>query len=94
MHNSLSVQESKAGKNGIPEDWVTIRLCGTDEISEFELEDRTLVVTKTLDGIFPAWIGSWEKRELFVTTSAEIDVKVSSWLDSLDEGLKAIPVEP
>jgi hypothetical protein len=33
-----------------------------------------------VDGIFDGWIGSWEERELFVTTRAEIDVKVSEWL--------------
>jgi hypothetical protein len=92
-HNSLSVQASKAGKNGIPEDWVTVRLCRTNEISDFELEDRTLVVNKTLDGVFDGWIGSWEKRELFVITREEIDAKVISWLDSLDEGTKASPIE-
>ncbi|KAN0090051.1 hypothetical protein V8E51_018630 [Hyaloscypha variabilis] len=92
-HNSLSVQASKAGENGIPEDWVTVRLCRTNEISDFELEDRTLVVNKTLDGVFDGWIGSWEKRELFVITREEIDAKVISWLDSLDEGTKASPIE-
>ncbi|KAE9366329.1 hypothetical protein N431DRAFT_419540 [Stipitochalara longipes BDJ] len=92
-NNSLAVQASKAGMNGIPKDWVTVRLCGTDEISDFELEDRTLVVTKPLDGMFEGWIGSWEKRQLFVTTRAEIDVKVTSWLDSLDEGIKQIQLE-
>jgi len=76
---------SRPGRDGIPKDWVTIRLCRTEEISDFELEDRTMVVTKTLDGMFEGWVGSWEKRELFVTNKDEIVAKVTSWLDSLDE---------
>jgi hypothetical protein len=43
--------------------------------------------------VLDGWIGSWEKRELFVITREEIDVKVISWLDSLDEGTKASPIE-
>jgi hypothetical protein len=76
---------SKAGMDGIPNDWVTIRLCGTDEISDFQLDDTTVIIAKTVDGIFDGWIGSWEKRELFVTTKAEINVKVSEWLKALED---------
>jgi hypothetical protein len=86
-NHSAPIQEStggnQAGKDGISNDWVTIKLCGTDEISDFQLDDRTVVIAKTVDGIFDGYTGSWEKRELFVTTRAEIDVKVSEWLRTL-----------
>jgi hypothetical protein len=87
-NHSAPTQESmggnQAGKDGIPNDWVTIKLCGTDEISHFQLNDRTVIIAEMVDGIFNGWIGSWEERELFVTTRAEIDVKVSEWLETCE----------
>jgi len=82
IHESMG--GNRAGKDGIPNDWVTIKLCGTDEISHFQLDDRTVVVARMVDGIFDGWIGSWEERELFVTTREDIDMKVSEWIRTLE----------
>jgi hypothetical protein len=85
--NSSSIQETmekvsnQAGKDGIPSNWVTIRLCHTDEISEFKLDQDT---ARTQDGVQSGEIGEWEEREMFVTTREEIDKKVQEWLKILD----------
>jgi hypothetical protein len=76
--NSASIQETmekvtnQAGKDGILSDWVTIRLCHMDEISEFRLDQD---MARTQDGAQSGEIGEWEERELFVTTREEIEKK-------------------
>lgn len=63
---------NQAGKDGILSDWVTIRLCHMDEISEFRLDQD---MARTQDGAQSGEIGEWEERELFVTTREEIEKK-------------------
>jgi hypothetical protein len=72
---------NQLGKNGIPSDWVRIRLCRTDEISELLLNNDT---ARTLNGMQSGEIGDWEGRELFVTTKAEIEQQVRAWLQTLE----------
>ena len=83
--SSVPVQASKsnggnqAGKNGIPSDWVTIQLCTTDEISEFNLDEDTI---RTQDGVQSGENG--EERVLLRTTKQEIERKVRGWLETID----------
>jgi hypothetical protein len=65
--------------NGNPEGWVKMRICRTEEISEFYLDedtDKTVVMGKR---------GEWEEREIVEVTKEEIERRVRTWLEVADE---------
>lgn len=66
--------------NGIPEGWVKVQVCNTDEISEFYL-DRHTNGTVVPSGEK----GEWEERELLDVTKEEIERRVWTWLRTLNE---------
>jgi hypothetical protein len=77
-NNDNVVQRS----NGIPEGWVTVKICRTDEISELDLGGNIQMVEdpdRTLVG--SGEIGEWEDREMFVVTKEEIERRVWTWLE-------------
>jgi hypothetical protein len=74
--------------NGIPEGWIRVRICRTDEISDLDLDwetqrtsdedtDRTVVQGGEREG--------WEDRDIFVVTKEEIERRVWTWMETLDE---------
>jgi len=72
---------NQPGMNGIPGDWVRVKLCRTDDISELWLDNdigRALYVMQSGE------MGIWEERGQFMTTKREIEGRVSAWLEKLE----------
>ena len=80
--DSNSTGGNQPGMNGIPSDWVRIKLCKTDEISELLLNNDTAM---TLNVMQSGDMGVWEEREQFMITKKEIERRVSAWLERLEE---------
>jgi hypothetical protein len=69
-------------KIDMPEGWIRVSICGTDEISEFDLD----WVVDTADSNV-----GWEGRKLIGATKEEIERKVLRWLIQIyvDEGYES-----
>jgi hypothetical protein len=76
------IVESVKKKIDMPEGWIRVSICGTDEISEFDLD----WVADTADSNV-----GWEGRRVIGATKEEIERKVSRWLVEIyvDEGYES-----
>jgi hypothetical protein len=74
--------ESVQKRIDMPEGWIRVSICGTDEISEFDLD----WIADTEDSNV-----GWEGRKVIGATKEEIDRKVLRWLIQIyvDEGYES-----
>lgn len=86
LQETYSNGGNRPGMNGIPSDWVRIRICPTDEISELQLDNDT---GNTHNGMQNGEIGGWQEREQFVPTKAELEQRVWAWMDTIDAWIRA-----
>jgi len=77
------------GNNGYPEGWCRYTICGTDDISHFELDlrhGRRREIVEENDESETGTVvrnGMWEAREIFDVTKEEILNRVWNWLESV-----------
>ncbi|KAE8440540.1 hypothetical protein EG329_007257 [Mollisiaceae sp. DMI_Dod_QoI] len=65
-------------KIDMPEGWVRVPICQTDEISVFDLNPQTMQL-----GLHSLENGPWDEREIFQVTKEEIRQRVIPWLDQI-----------
>jgi hypothetical protein len=74
--------------NGIPDGWIRVRICRTDEISDLDLDGDTqrMVDEDTNRTVVQSGQrGGWEDRDISVVTKEEIERRVWTWLGTLCE---------